>query len=139
MVHTLSETIRALTGGEITSRRLVEQALAAIAAPDGEGARAFLKVHRDSALAAADRIDADRKRGAALHVLAGVPISVKDNIDEAGHVTRAGSKVLDGAPPATRDAVLVGRLRAAGAVIVGRTNMTEFAYSGLGINPHYGT
>jgi aspartyl-tRNA(Asn)/glutamyl-tRNA(Gln) amidotransferase subunit A len=124
---------------KITSRELVERALAAIASPAGEGARAFLKVHREPALAAADRIDAAHKRGAILPVLAGVPISIKDNFDEAGHVTLAGSTVLANAPAATRDAVAVERLRAAGAIIIGRTNMTEFAYSGLGINPHHGT
>src|SRR6185503_16605872 len=91
------------------------------------------------ALAAADRTDADRKRGATLPVLAGIPISIKDNFDEAGVITRAGSTVLAQAPAASRDATAVERLRTAGAVIIGRTNMTEFAYSGLGINPHYGT
>ena len=124
---------------EVTSRELIEQALAAIAAPDGEGARAFLSVHRDSALHMADRVDAERKRGATLPPLAGLPISLKDNFDEAGITTLAGSTVLKGAPPAAGDATAVARLRAAGAVIIGRTNMTEFAYSGLGINPHYGT
>ena len=71
--------------------------------------------------------------------LAGLPISIEDNIDEAGVVTLAGSKVLAGASPAARDSVVAERLRAAGAILIGRTNMTEFAYSGLGINPHYGT
>jgi aspartyl-tRNA(Asn)/glutamyl-tRNA(Gln) amidotransferase subunit A len=66
-------------------------------------------------------------------------VSVKDLFDIAGRQTRAGSVVLDGAPPATADATIVARLRRAGAIIVGKTNMTEFAYSGLGINPHYGT
>jgi aspartyl-tRNA(Asn)/glutamyl-tRNA(Gln) amidotransferase subunit A len=136
---TLFELCRALATRKIASRQLIEQSLAAIEAPDGEGARAFLKVHGDFARADADRIDAERKRGATLPVLAGVPVSIKDNIDEAGHVTRAGSTVLSNAPAAARDAVLVERLRAAGAVLIGRTNMTEFAYSGLGINPHYGT
>jgi aspartyl-tRNA(Asn)/glutamyl-tRNA(Gln) amidotransferase subunit A len=135
----MRDTLFALTSRRVTSRELVERALAAITAPSGEGARTFLKVHRDAALATADRIDAERKRGAALPALAGVPISIKDNFDEAGHVTLAGSTVLANAPAATRDATAVARLRAAGAVIIGRTNMTEFAYSGLGINPHYGT
>lgn len=135
----MRDTLYALAARQVTSRELVERSLAAIAAPAGEGARAFLKVHRDSALATADRIDADRKRGATLPALAGLPISIKDNFDEAGHVTLAGSIVLAKSPPATRDAAVVERLRAAGAVIIGRTNMTEFAYSGLGINPHYGT
>lgn len=136
---TLREALNSLAARNITSREQVEQAIAAIAAPAGEGARAFLKVHRESALELADRIDDDRKRGATLPALAGVPISIKDNFDEAGQVTLAGSTVLAREPAATRDAVAVERLRAAGAVIIGRTNMTEFAYSGLGINPHYGT
>ena len=136
---TVTEMVRALAAREITSRQLVEQALAAIDAPNGEGRRAFLDVHRDAALATADRIDAERHRHATLPVLAGIPISIKDNFDEAGVITRAGSTVLAHAPAAARDAPAVERLRCAGAVIVGRTNMTEFAYSGLGINPHYGT
>jgi len=136
---TLQDLSRRMMSREVTSRELIEQALAAIAAPDGEGARAFLSVHRDSALHMADRVDAERKRGATLPPLAGLPISLKDNFDEAGITTLAGSTVLKGAPPAAGDATAVARLRAAGAVIIGRTNMTEFAYSGLGINPHYGT
>lgn len=128
-----------LSTGKLTSRELVERSLAAIEDPNGEGARAFIQVHRDAALATADRVDADRKRGAKLPPLAGIPVSIKDNFDEAGSVTRAGSTVLKNAPPAARDATAVARLRAAGAVLIGRTNMTEFAYSGLGINPHYGT
>jgi aspartyl-tRNA(Asn)/glutamyl-tRNA(Gln) amidotransferase subunit A len=136
---TLLEQIRALSARQISSRRLVEQSLAAIESPKGEGARAFLEVHRESALAAADRIDAARERENKLPALAGIPVSIKDNFDEAGHVTRAGSTVLFHAPPASRDAAVVERLRAAGAILIGRTNMTEFAYSGLGINPHYGT
>ena len=70
---------------------------------------------------------------------AGIPISVKDLFDVEGNVTRAGSRLLDDAPPAAKDCTAVERLRAAGFVVVGRTNMTEFAYSGLGLNPHYGT
>jgi len=136
---TLLELSRQLAARKITSRELVERSLAAIDDPDGEGARTFLQVHRDAAFATAARIDYERRKGASLPVLAGIPISIKDNFDEAGIVTRAGSKVLASAPPASADAVAVARLRAAGAVIIGRTNMTEFAYSGLGINPHYGT
>ena len=71
--------------------------------------------------------------------LAGLPVSVKDLFDVAGCVTRCGSTVLHDAPPATRDAPAVQRLVAAGATLLGRTNMTEFAFSGVGINPHYGT
>lgn len=71
--------------------------------------------------------------------LAGIPVSVKDLFDVAGQVTKAGSTVLAAMPPAKADAIAVARLRAAGAVLVGRTNMVEFAFSGVGINPHYGT
>jgi len=71
--------------------------------------------------------------------LAGIPVSVKDLFDVAGQITMAGSTVLAATPPAQADAIAVARLRAAGAVLVGRTNMVEFAFSGVGINPHYGT
>ncbi len=71
--------------------------------------------------------------------LGGIAVHVKDLFDVAGQVTTAGSKVLQGQAPATQDATVVARLKGAGAVILGRTNMTEFAYSGVGINPHYGT
>ena len=136
---TITELSDLLASRKITSRLLVEQSLAAIKDPDGEGARTFLVVHENEALAAADRIDARRRAGAQLHALTGIPISIKDLFDEAGVVTLGGSKVLIGTPPATRDAIVVERLRNAGALIIGRTNLTEFAFSGLGINPHYGT
>ena len=136
---TIVELSRSLADRKITSRQLVEQSLAAIRDPHGEGARTFLLVHENEALAAADRVDAQRRSGAELPALAGIPISIKDLFDEAGVVTLGGSKVLIGTPAAKRDSTVVERLRQAGAVIVGRTNMTEFAYSGLGINPHYGT
>ena len=71
--------------------------------------------------------------------LAGIPVSIKDLFDVAGQTTAAGSTVLANAPPAAEDCPAVARLRAAGAVIAGRTNMVEFAFSGVGINPHYGT
>jgi aspartyl-tRNA(Asn)/glutamyl-tRNA(Gln) amidotransferase subunit A len=136
---TIVELSRLLAAGSVTSRQLVEEALAAIRDPAGEGARAFLLVHEEEALAAADEIDARRRRGASLHPLAGVPVSLKDLFDEAGVVTLGGSILRIGSPPAARDSAVVARLREAGAVIVGRTNLTEFAFSGLGINPHYGT
>lgn len=138
-VMTIVELSRLLAAQRLTSRQLVEQSLAAIRDPQGEGARAFLVVHEVEALAAADRIDAQRRSGAKLHPLAGIPISIKDLFDEAGIVTRGASRVLVGVPPAKRDSIVVERLRGAGAIIVGRTNLTEFAFSGLGINPHYGT
>ena len=137
--RTMVELSRLLAGQRITSRELVEQSLAAIGDAAGEGARSFLLVHEEVALAAADQVDRQRRLGASLPALAGIPVSLKDLFDEAGVVTLAGSKVLLGSPPATRDSGVVARLRKAGAVIVGRTNLTEFAFSGLGINPHYGT
>ena len=136
---TIVELSRLLASGKITSRQLVEQSLAAIKDPQGEGARTFLLVHHSEALAAADRVDAQRRGGAQLPALAGIPISIKDLFDEAGVVTLGASKVLVGTPPATRDSTVVERLKNAGAVIVGRTSLVEFAYSCLGINPHYGT
>jgi aspartyl-tRNA(Asn)/glutamyl-tRNA(Gln) amidotransferase subunit A len=128
-----------LAAGRTSSRALVEQALARIADPDGEGSRTFLKVYAEEARLAADGQDRMRKAGYIASPLAGLPVSVKDLFDIAGDRTRAGSKALADAPPAARDAVVVARLRAAGAVLIGRTNMTEFAFSGVGINPHYGT
>jgi aspartyl-tRNA(Asn)/glutamyl-tRNA(Gln) amidotransferase subunit A len=128
-----------LAAGRTTSRELVEAALARIADPAGEGARTFTKVYADHARAAADAQDQLRKAGYVASPLAGLPVSVKDLFDVAGEQTLSGSKALDDQPPATRDAPIVARLRAAGAVLVGRTNMTEFAFSGVGINPHYGT
>ena len=71
--------------------------------------------------------------------LAGIPISIKDLFDEAGVTTLGGSTALVGTPAASHDSTVVERLKKAGAVIIGRTNLTEFAFSGLGINPHYGT
>ena len=134
----IEELGRDLADGRVTSRALVETCLDRIADPAGEGARAFLHVDADGARAAADTQDGLRARGVTLSPLAGIPVSVKDLFDVAGQVTRAGSMVLDDGPAAA-DAPAVARLRAAGMVIVGRTNMTEFAFSGLGLNPHHGT
>jgi aspartyl-tRNA(Asn)/glutamyl-tRNA(Gln) amidotransferase subunit A len=130
---------RLLADRKISSRELLEQSLEAIRDPEGEGARTFLAIHERESFAAAHRIDALRKRGSKLSALAGIPISIKDLFDEAGVTTLGGSRVLVGKPPALRDATVVERLKNAGAIIIGRTNLTEFAFSGLGINPHYGT
>jgi aspartyl-tRNA(Asn)/glutamyl-tRNA(Gln) amidotransferase subunit A len=128
-----------LAAGRTSSRALIERALAAITDPAGEGARAFLHVDAEGARAAADAQDKLRKAGYVLSPLAGLPVSIKDLFDVAGQRTRAASKVLGDRPPAIADAAVVTRLRRAGAVLIGRTNMTEFAFSGVGINPHYGT
>jgi aspartyl-tRNA(Asn)/glutamyl-tRNA(Gln) amidotransferase subunit A len=136
-------TVEALSGdlaaGRTTSRALVETALARIAEPAGEGARAFIKVYAESARADADHADRLRKAGVVRSAVDGLPVSVKDLFDVAGDVTRAGSKLLADAPAAQADGPAVARLRAAGAVIVGRSNMVEFAFGAVGLNPHYGT
>jgi aspartyl-tRNA(Asn)/glutamyl-tRNA(Gln) amidotransferase subunit A len=84
-------------------------------------------------------MDRLRKAGAAPSRFAGIPVSIKDLFDIKGQVTRAGSRALEDSAPAEADAPAVTRLRRAGFIVIGRTNMTEFAYSGIGINPHYGT
>lgn len=121
----------------------VDRLLAALARIDdatGEGARACLTVYRNQAEAAALAADARARNGISLGPLDGAIVSIKDLFDVAGEVTRAGSKVLaDEAKPALADAPVVRRLRAAGAIIVAKTNMSEFAFTGVGINPHYGT
>jgi len=136
---TLAKLAEDLESGRTTSRTLVDACIAKIADPAGEGRRAFIHVDKNAALAAADAMDGLRKVKAAPSRYAGIPISIKDLFDIKGQVTRAGSRALDDSPPAEQDAVTVARLRRAGFVVIGRTNMTEFAYSGIGINPHYGT
>lgn len=101
--------------------------------------RVFVRLYRDAARAAADAADGRRHAGISLSPLDGAIVSIKDLFDVAGETTLAGSIALRDRPPATRDATIVRRLRQAGAVILGKTNMVEFAYSGLGLNPHYGT
>ena len=136
---TIQQLAAELAAGRTTSRKLTEEALARIEDPKSEGKRAFIKVWRAQALAAADASDALRKAGIVASPLAGLPVSIKNLCDVAGETTLAGSKALDDAPPAKQDAPVVARLRASGAVIVGSTNMSEFAFSGVGFNPHYGT
>ncbi len=138
-MRTIEQHAQALADGRTTSRALVEQCLARIADPNGEGARAFIKVHAEQARAMADAMDTLRRAGREPSRYAGIPVSLKDLFDIAGEATPAGSRVLADAPPATAHATVVQRMLAAGFVPVGRTNMTEFAFSGLGINPHYGT
>jgi aspartyl-tRNA(Asn)/glutamyl-tRNA(Gln) amidotransferase subunit A len=135
----IDELAQALAEGTTTSRDLIEDSLSRIADPAGEGARTFIKVHAEQARAMADAADILRKTNRAPGPYAGIPIAVKDLFDIAGEPTPAGSAVLADAPPAGANAPVVARMLAAGFIPVGRTNMTEFAFSGLGINPHYGT
>lgn len=138
-MKTLRELAADLASGAVTAGQLVEESLEAIADPTGEGGRAFVKVAADRARATAAAIDAARRAGALLPPWAGIPVAVKDLADIEGEVTTAGSVVLADRPPAAVSAPAVARLVAAGFVVLGRTNMTEFAYSGLGLNPHYDT
>ncbi len=136
---TLEHLATELAAGRTSAVQLAEAALARARDPAGEGARVFTHVSAERALAAARASDLLRAAGIVRSPLEGLPISVKDLFDVAGEVTTAGSAVLKGATSATRNAPVIDRLIAAGAVIVGRTNMSEFAFSGLGLNPHYGT
>ena len=136
---TVAQLAADLDNRRATSRELVEQALARIADAGGEGQRAFIKVYADGARAEADHADRLRKSGVRRSRVDGLPVSLKDLFDVAGDVTRAGSRILADAPPAKKDAPAVARLRAAGAIFIGRTNMVEFAFGGVGTNSHYGT
>jgi len=136
---TLAQLDRDLALRRTSSRELTEQALARIAEPNGEGVRTFIRVFADEARAKAADSDARSERAEPRRPLEGLPISVKDLCDIEGVVTLAGSKVRESEPPAMQDAIVVARLRAAGAVIVGTTNMNEFAMGTPGTNAHYGT
>jgi aspartyl-tRNA(Asn)/glutamyl-tRNA(Gln) amidotransferase subunit A len=136
---TLATLAQDLASGRSSARKLVDECLARIAEPSGEGARTFIHVDAKAAIEAAEAMDRLRAVKAAPSPYAGIPVSIKDLFDIKGQVTRAGSRALDDSPPAEADAPVVARLRRAGFIVIGRTNMTEFAYSGIGINPHYGT
>jgi aspartyl-tRNA(Asn)/glutamyl-tRNA(Gln) amidotransferase subunit A len=129
---TIEQLGAALAAGQVTSRALVEAALESIAR---EGA-AFTRVAAERARAEADHGDRMRAQGVVASALAGIPVSVKDLFDVAGETTAAGSAILREAPAARHDAPVIVRLRAAGAVIVGRTHMSEFAFHGIASNPH---
>ena len=133
---TLNEAATLLETGQATAIALVEEALAR--AGEGEGPRAFTALHAKSARDCALAMDSLRRAGRAPSRFAGLPVTVKDLFDEAGHVTRAGSRALDRGP-ARETAPVVRRLQRHGFVVLGRTNMSEFAFSGLGVNPHFGT
>jgi aspartyl-tRNA(Asn)/glutamyl-tRNA(Gln) amidotransferase subunit A len=137
--QTLAALADDLDSGRTSARKLVDECLAKIADPSGEGMRTFIHVDKEAAIEVAEAMDRLRKAKAAPSRFAGIPISIKDLFDIKGQVTRAGSRALEDSAPAEADASVVARLRRAGFVVIGRTNMTEFAYSGIGINPHYGT
>ena len=136
---TLATLADDLDCGRTSARKLVDECLARIADTSGEGMRAFIHVDAEAAIEAAEAMDRLREVKAAPSPFAGIPVSIKDLFDIKGQVTRAGSRALDDSAPAEADAPAVARLRRAGFIVIGRTNMTEFAYSGIGINPHFGT
>src|SRR5580692_6305719 len=138
-VPTLAELAGDLENGRTSARRIVEGCLERIADASGEGPRVFIHVDAEAAIEAAEAMDRLREIKAAPSPYAGIPVSIKDLFDIRGQVTRAGSRALEDSAPAAADAPVVARLRRAGFIVIGRTNMTEFAYSGIGINPHYGT
>ncbi|MCK1655319.1 amidase [Bradyrhizobium sp. 149] len=138
MTATLASLAQDLEAGRTTAVELVETCLAAIRKEGGEGRAAFVQVN-ERALDVAHAMDGLRRAGNAPSRFAGIPVSVKDLFDAAGEVTRAGSIVRSSVAPAGKDATVISRLRRMGFILIGRTNMSEFAYSGLGLNPHYGT
>jgi aspartyl-tRNA(Asn)/glutamyl-tRNA(Gln) amidotransferase subunit A len=133
----LSAAARAVAQGRASAERLLDEALAAARGPAAR--HAFLQLREADARAAAQRADAAVATGADPGALAGLAVSIKDLFDIAGDVTAAGSLALADTAPAAADAPVVARLRAAGAALIGRTNMTEFAFSGIGLNPHFDT
>src|SRR3954447_18346143 len=139
IMRRIDELAQALADGTTTSRTLIEESLACATDPSGEGTRTFIKLQAEQARAMADATDILRKANRAPGRYAGIPSALKDLFDIAGEPTPAGSVVLAGAPPAAANAPVVARMLAAGFIPMGRVNMTEFAFSGLGINPHHGT
>lgn len=128
-LYDLHRTIKQLQDGESTPQVELERAIDI--AQSGACQHVFLKTMFDEA-----RVHAGQQAGSALQ---GLAVSVKDLFDVAGQTTAAGSKLLADAPKALRDCPAVARLKGAGGMIIGRTNMSEFAFSGVGVNPHFGT
>ncbi|XXN65326.1 amidase [Enterobacter ludwigii] len=136
---TLWQASQQLLAGQISPETLTQDALSAIAAEAGEGKRVFTRVYAAGAQQQAAQAKMRWQQQQPRSAIDGLPISIKDLFDVAGEVTLAGSRLLSNASEATANASMVDRLLQAGATIVGKTNMTEFAFTGLGINPHYGT
>ena len=137
MNHSISALRAQIARGDTTHEQIVAQALEGSIRP--AAAHVFTTLYADSALAAARAADLTYAAGMPVPALGGLPISVKDLFDVAGEPTLGGGIVYRDSAAAERDADAVARLRNLGAAIIGKTNMTEFAFSGVGINPHYGT
>ncbi|HEU5293606.1 MAG TPA: amidase [Burkholderiaceae bacterium] len=135
------QTLAAHHASVLSSRGSIEaaarQALEVARSPACD--KAFIRLFETSALATASALQTMQRAGTPIAVLAGAPISVKDLYDVAGFPTTAASSTMHDAPHAAQDSPAVARVRAAGGVLIGHTNMSEFAFSGVGINPHFGT
>ncbi len=137
MTHDLSAAREAiLLGSESATGALARSALAAGAAAN---AHTYLQRFTGHAEATAAAVDLQFQAGVPLPPLAGLAVSVKALFDVAGFTTTAGSVALRARAPASADCPAVARLRRAGAALTGHTHMTEFAFSGVGLNPHHGT
>jgi len=136
---TLKAIAETLNTGSITAESLVNNALRKIEDADGQGSVVFRETRHQSALSAAREWDAKRSLQKNDLPLAGIPIAVKDNISVEGSYRRAGSLVLEGNAKESSNAPFIDTLVSQGLVVIGMTNMTEFAYSGLGNNTHFGT
>lgn len=124
---------------KLSSLELTQYVLENIKNTQGEGSKSFTKVYEEQAIASAKASDMLRHVGLKRSLIEGIPISIKDLFDYKGDITKSGSIALNNAKPAQKTALIIQRLIDSGAIIIGRTNMTEFAFSGLGLNPHYGT
>lgn len=136
---TIAELRRRLDAGDVRSVELTDACFDRILQAGEQGKRTFVRLYEDAARASAIAQDELMSVGLRLSPLAGIPLSIKDLFDVAGEETLSGSSVPCPYGKAERDAVVIERLRMAGAVLIGRTNMSEFAYSGVGRNRHYGT
>lgn len=134
-MQNLSEVMNALAAGHTTSCLLVEEALSRVSSAP----HAFISVQAEQALAQAKASDRRRLNGSPLSAVDGVPIAIKDLLDVAGTVTTAGSETRRNLAPAIEDAEIVSLMRGVGLISIGKTNLSEFAFSGLGLNPHFGT
>lgn len=138
-LESIKEVQRRINSHEGSTKEYVAKCIGNIKNSAGEGAKAFLAIDEVRSLATAEAQDILLEKGVKLGPLSGVTVSIKDLFDIAGQVTASGSKVLRKNAPATEDSGVVDKIRRAGGIVIGRTNMTEFAYSGLGLNPHFGT
>ena len=137
MTPDLTDTRANITEGRALAREAIEDSIAAAHAE--ANLHTYTRLDARVARAAAAQVDALHAAGAPVPPLAGLAVSVKDLFDVQAEVTTAGSTVLAGRPAAAIDSPAVARLRRAGAALLGRTNLSEFAFSGVGINPHHGT